>query len=132
VGIKQLLAKGTRKRLRFVVIRPRDQSLVKSALDKLKPLEGTYCLDEFQATMHGTLKSGGIFVGCLKPKCRKLFNFDGTPSPYTLQPGDIIDDMEEFRKALENGAYLATGEHFNPGDEIQSPQVTEHESRSTS
>ena len=118
MGLKQLLAERTRKKLRFVVLRPKNQSLVATALDRLKRMEGTHCLEDFQETIHGTGKDGFVFVGCLKPKCRTLFNFDGTPSTFTMQPGDVLDEVEDFRKACESGAYVATGERFHPGDSL--------------
>lgn len=123
MGIRQLLAERTRKKLRFVVLRPKNQSLVATALDRLKQMEGTHCVEDFQQTISSTGKDGFVFVGCLKPKCRTLFNFDGTPSTFTMQPGDVLDEMEDFRKAYESGGYIATGERFNPGDTL-----TVHES----
>ena len=55
--------------------------------------------------MNDSLKNGGIYVGCLKPKCKTLFDFDGTPSGFTLQPGDVLDDIADFQKACEMGGY---------------------------
>lgn len=87
---------------------------------------GEHTSEEFQKLMHDSLKDGGIFVGFLKPNCKTLFNGDGTPGRFTLEPGDVLDEIEEFRRACETGAYQATGERFNPGDDVHESPVTNH------
>lgn len=68
--------------------------------------------------MHDSLQNGGIFVGFLKPGCETLFNGDGTRGRFTLQPGDILDEIEDFEKACRMGAYQATGQRFDPDGTI--------------
>lgn len=105
MGVKQIMANRARKKLRFAVLRPKNQSLVAPSLDRIKSLEGKFSPDEFQHAIHDTLRDGAIFVGFLKPGCRLLFNGLGFPIGGSLQPGDVLDEIEEFRKACEAGVY---------------------------
>jgi hypothetical protein len=95
-----MLAQRTRKRLRFAVLRPKDQSLV----DVGKLYDGMP-YEDAQKAMNDSLREGAIFVGCVKPRCRDLFALDGTPTGDTLKPGDVFDDLQEFLKRCHEGVY---------------------------
>ena len=105
MGVKQILAERTRKKLSFAVLRPKNQSLVAPSLNRIKSLEGKFCPEEFQHAIHDTLRDGATFIGFLKRGCRTLFDGQGFPTGGTLQSGDVLDEMEEFRKACETGVY---------------------------
>lgn len=82
--------------------------------------------ESFQQTLNGTLAHGGIFVGFLKPGSMTLFNGDGTASRFTLQPGDVMDDIEDFKKACQMGGYQATGQRIDPDGTIHESPDTSH------
>jgi hypothetical protein len=103
MGVKQILAERTRRKLRFAVLRPKNQALIPTA-EEMKEWEGMPA-QQFQQVMNDSLRDGAIFVGFLKHKCRTLFDGAGYPTGGALQPGDVLDKIEDFEAACKNGAY---------------------------
>lgn len=111
MGVRSILAERTRKRLRFAVLRPRDQAKVREKLDQFRaaaPLDS----EAFQATANELLgandlssEGGAILVGYVKPNGLRLFDRDGTPTGDVMQPGDVLDEIEDFDRACASGGY---------------------------
>lgn len=89
--------------IRFAVIRPHRSF----ASEEFKAaVEKGMSSDEFQRRAHDALQDGGTLVGFLVAGSPTLVSVDGvTPSNYSLQSGDIIDEIEEFERAMNSGAY---------------------------
>jgi hypothetical protein len=105
-----MLAERTRKRLRFAILRPKNQQAVKPYLDTLpEQIQKGLPSEQFDLEVNTLLGPTFIFVGCIKHKCKKLFDCNGFPTGDELQPGDVLDDINEFRERLKNGAYVPEG-----------------------
>jgi hypothetical protein len=111
VGIKTMLAERTKKRLRFAILRPRNQDAVKPFLDSLPSrIQAGLTSEKFNWEVNTTLGPSFQFVGCIKPKCTQLFDLNGFPTGDHLQPGDVLDDIDEFRKRCGDGTYVRSRE----------------------
>jgi hypothetical protein len=110
MGIKQMLAERTRKKLRFAVLRPKNPALIPTHEQFLQH-EGIPA-DEFQQFMNDTLRDGAIFMGFLKPGCTSLFSESGEPTGEQMKPGDVLDLIEDFKRACEAGSYQLESHEF--------------------
>lgn len=116
--LKQMLAARTAKKFRWAVLRPKNKALI-STPDQIRAAIGKPS-EEFQTILNDSLKDGAIFVGYMKPHCRVLFNAEGFSTGRTLEPGDVMDEIEDFNSACESGAYVATGKHIDlSGHELE-------------
>ena len=61
--------------------------------------------EQFQNEMHAMLQPSCIFVGYVRPGDKRLYRGDGTAAGGTIEPGDVFDEIPEFLKACEAGAY---------------------------
>jgi hypothetical protein len=108
MGIRETLAARTRKKLRFAILRPNNQQAIPAVLNRFagrSEIPG----DEFEQAV-AKLGVEYIFMGYAKRDCRTLFNRDGSPiAGATIQPGDVIDEIEEFDRAVITGAYQPIG-----------------------
>lgn len=98
-----MLARGTKRKLFLAVLRPINQQ-ESERIFKSEFREGMPSA-EFNVLLNKSLGDACRFMGYLKPKCKKIFDANGIPTGATLQPGDVMDEIEEFNKAIAAGAY---------------------------
>jgi hypothetical protein len=107
VGIKEILAARTKKRLWLAVLRPTNQDKVRETLCTLEErVTAGISSEDFQKELNEALQPSCIFVGYLKRGCKLLYDVDGFPTGGTVQPGDVFDKIDDFKAALEAGAYV--------------------------
>jgi hypothetical protein len=107
MGIKETLAARTKKRLWLAVLRPTNQEKVRECLSTLEARVNSGMSSEaFQQEINNVLDRSCIFVGFLKPGCKLLYDANGFPTGDSLHPGDVMDKIDDFKVALERGAYV--------------------------
>jgi len=83
-----------------------NQYAVKPFLDKLPArIQDGMPSAQFNFEVNTVLGPTFVFVGCLKPKCMTIFDWNGIPTGDSLQRGDVLDDIDEFRKRVTDGTY---------------------------
>jgi hypothetical protein len=107
VGIKEILAARTKKRLWLAVLRPTNQEKVRECLSTLEArVIAGMSSEAFQQEINNVIDRSCIFVGFLKPGCKLLYDGNGFPTGDSLLPGDVMDKIDNFKSALETGAYI--------------------------
>lgn len=96
------------KRLRFVVLRAHDperaKELAETLTSKMTPAE-------VNAIIHKALGGRAQVMGFSKPGSKALFDRDGTPLGASIEPGDVLNTIEEFERGQRIGAYVKEDTH---------------------
>jgi hypothetical protein len=114
MSVKSMLAARTKKKLRFAILRPRDQDKVKPFVTGLEErIKEGLPSEQFQQQTHEMLQPSCVFMGFAKNRCMLIFDENGYPTGKSIQPGDVMDEIEDFKRACESGAYQKTGENID-------------------
>jgi hypothetical protein len=92
--------------LRLVVLRPtKKEGLHEYLKDLPARIRTGLPSEQFSEELSRILGDRAIFMGYIRRGDKRLYRHDGSPTGETLQSGDVLDEIAEFQKALDAGAY---------------------------